>query len=57
MIKDSFEHFIIFQSQKLLKRSSDKLAVIEVQIQFSVEKDIVVEMVGKILVAVLEVVY
>jgi len=57
MIKDSFEHFIIFQSQKLLKRSSDKLAVIEVQIQFSVEKDIVVEMVGKILVAVLEIVY
>jgi len=57
MIKYSLEHFIIFQSQKLLKRSSDKLAVIEVQIQFSVEKDIVVEMVGKILVAVLEIVY
>jgi hypothetical protein len=56
MVKNSLEHLIIPQPQKLLKRASNKLALKEIQVEFSVEEDIIVEMVGEILIVVLEVV-
>ena len=56
MVKNSLEHLIIPQPQKLPKRTSNKLALKEIQVEFSVEEDIVVEMVGEILIVVLEVV-
>lgn len=56
MIKNSLKHFIIFQPQKFLKRTRNKSTLKEIQIQLSVQKHIIVQMVGKILVTVLKVV-
>jgi hypothetical protein len=53
MVKNLLEDFMIFFRQKILERIVHKFVFLEIKIQFSIERDVIVQMIWKLSVLVL----